>query len=400
LLLTSLLHEVPLAKQRVHGGIDIDVLLVFAVCGAMVMVSAANLLSLFLGFELLSVCVYALSGTARHERGSAEAALKYFILGAFSSAFLLYGMVLVYGAVGSLSLAAVSGAVNADSLLVRAGLGLMLFGLGFKVSLVPFHLWTPDVYQGAPSSITGFMATVVKAAAFGALLRVLTAFADIEAAWQGILWTLAALSMTIGNFAAIRQRSLKRMLAYSSIAHAGYVLVGFLALRSDSGVASVIFYLFSYALATFAAFGVVLLVSAGTNKQYARDDIAAFSGLGWQEPFLGVVMTAAVLSLAGIPPLAGFVGKFFLFRAALDSGYLGLVVIAALNTIVSLYYYLRVPVVMYFGEGREDWTGGECARMFIPRGALAVSFLGAVYLGLFPGFCYQWVETAVSTLPW
>ena len=381
-VLTLFFHHRYLGAQRVKGGVDIDVLVMCAVAGGMVMVSTANLMVLFIGFELLSLSLYALTGTARSERASAEGALRYFILGAFSSAFLLYGIALIYGGSGSLDLAVIRRASYYDNTLLLMGLAFLFFGFAFKASLVPFHFWTPDVYHGAPVSIAGFMSAAVKAASLGALLRVLVVgFPGMSDVWSGALWLMAVLSMTLGNVAALQQTSIKRLLAYSSIAHAGYVVIGFLS--GPAGYAASIFYLMVYALMTLLVFGVVLVVTAGSPAQYEKDDIVSLSGLGWTHPFIGMVMVIGLLSLAGMPPLAGFTAKFSLFVAAVRSGHLWLVVIAVLNSLLSLTYYLRIVVVMYLtGERRLSWSPPRLLP-FVSALALTIAACGLVYLGLF-----------------
>ena len=395
--LTFLLNDEQLEGQKVTKSLDVDVLLLLAVAGGMVMVSANNLITLFVGFELLSVSVYVLTGLAKMEKASTEGALKYFVLGAFSSAFLLYGMTLVYGATGTMEISQIGAAVNPHNLMLLIGLGLMIFGFGFKVSLVPFHFWTPDVYQGAPVSIAGFMAVVVKAAAFAAFFRVMySSFASLSEAWIGMLWLLSVLTMTVGNFIALRQKSIKRMLAYSSVAHAGYALMGFLVLGAAGGGEAMAFYMLVYTFMTISAFGVVLLVTSGSKAQYEADDISSLAGVGWTHPLLGLAMTFAMLSLAGMPPLAGFMGKFYLFGAAVKGGFVGLAIIAALNSVVSLYYYLRVIVVMFFSERPE--LGWEPPRK-IPFGAnvaLVITTLATVYVGLFSADYYGLARDAVK----
>jgi NADH-quinone oxidoreductase subunit N len=374
------------ALQRMSGEpADIDALIVCAVAGGMAMVSAADLIVLFIGFELLSICVYVLSGLARSERASAEAAFKYFILGSFSSAFLLYGMVLVYASTGSMELKEIGRAISESNVppnLLLTGLGLMLFGFAFKISLAPFHFWAPDVYQGAPVPITTFMAVVVKAAAFGSFLRVMAVgFGSIDGVWKGLLWVLCVITMSVGNIVALRQTSIKRMLAYSSIAHAGYALIGFLAL-SKTGAEATLFYLLAYSIMTIGSFAVVLVATTGTTAQYSNDSIQSLSGLGWRRPFLGIGMSIFMLSLAGMPPTVGFMGKLYLFKAAVEAGFTGLAVIAALNSLVSLYYYLYILKVMYFGAEEE----GSLAPLSIPAApavVLALSIFGTLYLGLF-----------------
>lgn len=380
-VLTVLFNHNTLKAQAVRESADIDVLVLLASLGALVMASSANLVVTFVGFELLSVAVYALTGVARREKASSEAALKYFLLGAFSSAFLLYGMTLVFGATGSMFLPEIAAKAEAGNTMLLVGVGLLLFGFGFKVSLVPFHFWAPDAYQGAPTSLASYMAVVVKAAAIACFLRVLVfALGDVSEIWEYSIWALAMTTMTVGNLVALRQRSIKRMLAYSSVAHAGYAMLGFF---SPAGIEAVGFYMLAYACMTMAAFGVVLLVTKDSDAQYDRDDISSMAQIGWTHPFLGVVMTIAIFSLAGIPPLAGFVGKFYLFSSALNAGYTGLVIVAAMNSVLSLYYYLRVLVVMYFSQSRDvSWEPSET----LPLGAqvaLMLATVGTIYFGLF-----------------
>lgn len=395
---TFMLSDELLEGQRVEPSADLDLLVLFSALGGIMMVAATHMMLLFVGFELLSICVYVLTGSARNQRASSEGALKYFILGAFSSAFLLYGMALVYGATGSMYYSGIAAHIGEPSMMLLIGIGLMIFGFGFKVSLVPFHFWTPDVYQGAPTSMSGFMAVVVKAAAFGAFFRLMASgFGSVSASWSAMVAVLAVLSMTIGNVIALRQTSVKRMLAYSSIAHAGYAMVGFLAL-GEGGGAAVVFYMLVYSLMTLAAFGVVLVVSSGTEAQYDQDSIESLQGLGWTHPLLGIAMTAAMLSLAGVPPLGGFIGKFYLFSAAVRAGYTGIAVVAALNSVVSLYYYLRVVVVMYFsGERQVSWEPPR-ALVFGPRLALILLTTGTLYMGIFSSRYYETAQIAVRSL--
>ena len=399
LSLILLLSYNTLSGQRVKSSLDFDVLMMLAAIGGMVMVSAANLMVMFLGFELLSVAVYALTGLARGERASAEGALKYFILGAFSSAFLLYGIVLVFGATGSMELAGIAAAATTNSSLLYIGFGLMLFGFGFKISLVPFHFWTPDAYQGAPVTVTTFMAAVVKAAAFGGFLRIMmVAFGDVAPMWEGLIWTLAVVTMTLGNILALQQKSIKRMLAYSSVAHAGYALIGVLVLNVEGGAAATIFYLLVYSVMTIGSFGVVLLVTSGSEQQYDKDSVQAFRGLGWERPFLGICMTIFLLSLAGMPPLAGFVGKFFIFKAAVSGGFVGLAIVAAINSVVSLYYYLYVIVVMYFGKENERASFATMTKGFVPNAAVGVAAVLIVALGISSSYSYNIASLAAGAL--
>lgn len=395
--LSSLLHYRQAAGQRAVQSHDVDVLLLLSAIGGMVMVSTTHLMVFFLGFELLSVSVYVLSGIAKNEQASSEGALKYFILGAFSSAFLLYGITLIFGATGSMDLVQIAAKANAQNAMLLVGIGLLIFGFCFKVSVVPFHFWAPDVYQGAPVSIAAYMATVVKAAAFGSFLRVmLMAFGSVSEVWSGFVWTLAVLTMTVGNLMAVRQRSIKRMLAYSSVSHAGYALLGFLALGAGRGAEAVVFYLIAYTFMTVAAFGVVLVVTTGSDAQYDRDDLDSFSGIGWSHPVLALMMSIAMLSLGGMPPFGGFMGKFYLFRSAVQSGYVGLAIIAALNSVVSLFYYLRVMVVMYFsGERKLAWS--PAAELpFGPGLAITLATFGTIYLGLFSDNCIRLLQLVLK----
>jgi NADH-quinone oxidoreductase subunit N len=349
--LSILLNSDSLEYQGVRARSDVTVLILLSACGGLVMVSTSHFIVMFLGFEILSLGVYILSGTARHEKASSEAAFKYFVLGAFSAAFMLYGMSLVFGVTGTMEMTKIAEILNPQTArdpIMLIGVGLIIFGFVFKIGLAPFHFWAPDVYQGAPTSITTFMAVVVKAAAVGGLMRIVAlAFPDLQGIWVGVLSVIAGLSMTVGNLVALRQRSIKRMLAYSSVAHAGYLTLGLL-VGTSGGWAATIFYVFVYALMTVASFGVVLAASAGTQKQYLNDSIESLRGLGWRSPFLGLVMTIAILSLAGFPPFAGFFGKLYLFKAAVTGGFVGLVILAAINSLISLYYYLSIIVVLYF----------------------------------------------------
>lgn len=410
-LLCLLLSHEQLSKQKVINTVDIDVLLIFATLGGILMVASANLLIFFVGFELLSICVYVLAGTARKESASAEAAMKYFILGAFSSAFLLYGIALVYGATGSFDipeiaqaltqkqLAIQSGVATAHSPLLLLGIGLMLFGFCFKLGAVPFHFWAPDVYQGAPVSVTAFMAVVVKVAAFGAFLRVLHGgFAPVAPMWEGLIWTISAATMTVGNVMAVRQKSMKRMLAYSSVAHAGYALMGFLVIGGNEGAQAVAFYLLAYTFMSIVAFGAVLLVTGGTEQQYSRDSIESFRGLGWKQPTLGFLLTISVLALAGFPPLAGFMGKLMLFTSAIRSGFVGLAVIAAINSAISLYYYLGVLVVMYFQPQDQEVKSERLDIGLMPAFAVSIAAIAIVYFGLFSESWMDFVTAASKSV--
>jgi NADH-quinone oxidoreductase subunit N len=380
-------------------------LLLLSTAGMTVMAAATDLMVLFMGLEVLSIPLYVLVGLKRGQAESNEAGLKYFLLGAFASAFLLYGIALTYGAGGSTALSAVAVGLAADSstrLLALAGLGLMLVGFGFKVALVPFHAWTPDVYQGAPTSVTAFMSVGAKAAGFAALGRVLAvAFPDLLPDWSPLLAILAALTMTLGNVGALRQTDLKRLLAYSSVAHAGYLLVG-LAAANESGLAGVLFYLLAYGFMNVGAFAVVIAaqradggdpVVSGTNGPVVSGTngvtVEKIAGLGSHKPALAAGMSVALLSLAGIPPLAGFMGKFYLFRAAVEADLTWLAVVGVLNSAVSAYFYLKVVVAMYLREPADGELVKTCPLVGLTVTASAV---GIVILGLMPSLMLALAE--------
>ncbi len=378
-----------LERQGVKQSMEIDVLCLFAVAGGLLLACAANLLILFIGFELLSVCVYALCGVALKERASAESAMKYFLLGAFSSAFLLYGIALVYGATGSFNYAVIASKASVNSPLLLLGIGMLIFGFAFKVSLVPFHFWSPDVYQGAPISITAFMAVVVKIAAFAGFFRLFsTAFHTVPGIWTDLMWILSVASMTIGNVLAIQQKSIKRMLAYSSIAHSGYIAMGFMAFNAN-GLEASAFYLVVYAMMTIVSFGCLVMVTTPITAQYERDSIDNLNGLGWSRPWVGFAMAISMFSLAGFPPLIGFFGKFFLFSSIIENGFYGLAIIAALNSVVSLYYYLRVIVAMYFKESsievavERDTASDEKLLDLFPAFAVFSATAALILIGLY-----------------
>ncbi len=374
-------------------------LVLFATVGMMLMASAAHFIMIFMGLEVMSIAVYVLAGLFREDVRSNEAALKYLVLGAFSSAFLLFGMAMLYGAAG--------GTLFLDDLPVRlaqAGtllkpltllaLALLLVGFGFKVASVPFHMWTPDVYEGAPTSITAFMSVAVKAAAFAAFARVMfLAFPAFHLDWHMLLWILAVATMTLGNVVAIAQTNIKRMLAYSSIAHAGYLLVALVA-ANQLGAVSILYYLVAYTLMNAGAFGVVILVG---RKKDSYLNIYDYSGLAFQYPGLAVAMSVFMFALAGIPPTAGFVGKFYIFSAAVQAGYIWLAILGVLNSLVSVYYYLRITVLMYMRPAEADLG----PVIFTPglTTALLLTALGTLWIGIFPGFLYNLAVNSVKVFP-
>ena len=374
-------------------------LVLFATLGMMLMAAGAHLIMIFLGLEVMSIAVYVLAGLFREDARSNEAAMKYLVLGAFSSAFLLFGMAMLYGAAGGTlfldDLAprlAQSGALTQP--LTLLALGLFIVGFGFKVASVPFHMWNPDVYEGAPTSITAFMAVGVKAAAFAAFARVFfLVFPGLKLDWVMILWVLAVATMTLGNIVAIAQTNIKRMLAYSSIAHAGYLMVALVAMN-QLGAVSLLYYLLAYTLMNLGAFGVVILVG---RKKDSYLSIYDYSGLGFQHPALGAAMALFMFALAGIPPTAGFVGKFYIFSAAVKAGYIWLAIIGVMNSLVSVYYYLRITVLMYMKPPEADL--GPVAFAPALSLVLLVTAVGVLLIGIFPGFLYNLAVNSVKIFP-
>ena len=372
-------------------------LLLFSVTGMMLMAQATDLIMVFLALEMLSIPIYVLAAFALPKTESEEAGMKYFLLGAFSTGFVVYGIALIFGATGSTSLAAIVAAASSTSsgLLLTIGAALLLIGFGFKVAAVPFHMWTPDVYQGAPTSVTAFMSSGAKIAGFAALLRVFaTAFPSIATDMTGVLWVLSALTMIVGNVIAISQTDIKRMLAYSSIAHAGYILMAFVPYGQPgvvaTSVAAGLFYLVSYAVTNFGAWAVVISLETKAGKGLTLDD---YSGLAKKHPALAAAMTVFILSLIGFPPTLGMVGKFYLFRAVISGGFTGLAIIGVVTSLISAFYYLRVVVNMYMREGdpvteRETWLD-------LSTGATALLTIG---LSLAPSFLFAWASAAILKL--
>lgn len=372
-------------------------LVLFSTAGMMIMAAATDLIVLFLGLEVMSIAVYVLAGIARHDLRSGEAALKYFLLGAFATGFMLFGIALLYGVTGTTALAAIGdklASISGDErILLFLGMAFLLIGFGFKVAAAPFHSWVPDVYEGAPTSITALMAVGVKAAAFAAFARVfLHTLAPLSVDWAGAVWVIAALTMTVGNVLAIVQHNIKRMLAYSSIAHAGYLLVGMVAAGEDGG-AAVLYYLLVYAVMSLGAFGVVMALAQLGDP---NEDLNDYSGLGFRHPFLGLCMSVFMLSLAGVPVLAGFTGKFYLFSAAVKSGYVGLALIGVLNSVVSMYYYLGVLVKMYMVDGGKE-IPALAERPYI-FATLLITVSGTILLGIFPSWAFQIALSAFRAL--
>ena len=355
-------------------------MILFAAFGMLLLVASNNLITLFLGIETMSISLYVLAGLVKNEKKSVEAALKYFLLGAFATGFLLYGIALLYGASGSTFLLDIA-ATEEKGMIYWAGVGLLLVGFFFKISAVPFHMWTPDVYQGAPTTITAFMATASKSAAFVAFILVLSrALPDARAEWSDVIWLFALLTMVIGNILALVQDNVKRMLAYSSIAHAGYIMIG-LAAGTAAAYSAVLFYLFAYTLMNIGAFGIVAYYE--WHKGYDFTDIHNYSGLGFQQPFIGVLMSIFLFSMVGIPPFAGFIGKYRVFAAAVDEGLISLVVIGVLASAASVYYYLRVLVHMYMKENKNGITLTRPGTLY--SAVLLLLAALTIYFGINPG---------------
>jgi NADH-quinone oxidoreductase subunit N len=361
------------------------------------MATASDLLVIFLALEVLSLAVYVLTGIRRESPTATEAALKYFLLGAFSSAFFLYGIAFTYGLTGSTRLDRVGSLFEQQAAsptpMQLLAVGLLLVGFAFKVSAVPFHMWTPDAYEGAPPAVTGFMSTGVKAAAFGAFVRVfLAAFYPLRGNWSLIVWVIAAATMIVGTVVGVSQSSVKRMLAYSSIAHGGYLLLALLS-GNDVGKGAVLFYLLTYAVTNIGAFGVISVLD---NFDRPNDQIRDYAGLWYDHPGLATLMTIFLLSLGGFPPLAGFVAKWYVFSAAVKAGYAGLAIIGVLTSVVSVFFYLRVIVMMYMTT-----TDTPARFPAIPRMAglaLAVSAIVVFYLGILPTRVLDWAAASVSTI--
>ena len=392
--LTILITDQYLKREECNWG-EMYPLILFATVGMMLMASGTDLMTIFLGLEVLSVSLYILAGFNRNNVKSNEAGLKYFLLGAFSTGFLLYGMALTYGATGTTRIVNIAayigqnGSVLANPMLL-VGMLLMAVGFSFKIAAAPFHMWTPDVYEGAPTPMTAFFSVGPKAAGFAAFLRVfIVALPALRADWSQLLWVLAVLTMTVGNITALYQTNIKRMLAYSSIAHAGYVLVGFTA-GNAVGTAGVLFYMLSYAFMNIGAFAVIILVG---KKGEENNKISDYEGFGFKHPLLGLCMSIFLFSLAGIPPAAGFVGKFYLFSGAIQAGYIWLAIIGVLNSAASVYYYLRVMVFMYMKDPVEefDWLKVSPAIVL----SMLISVAGVLIPGIVPGTLLELAQKAI-----
>jgi NADH-quinone oxidoreductase subunit N len=388
--LTALISFAYLEREQLLAP-EYYVLLIFATLGMMLMAAGEDLMVIFLGLELMSVAVYVLAGFDRRSPRSAEAALKYFLLGAFASGFLLYGIALIYGATGTTNLTLI-GVQAASGIMLLAGLALLLVGFAFKVAAVPFHMWAPDVYDGAPTPITAFMATGVKAAAFAALFRVLTEGFAHAGAWPEIVWWLAVITMVGGNFVALAQRSLKRMLAYSSIAHAGYLLVA-VAAGSAAGRSAFIVYLAAYTLMTIGAFAVLAAKGRGGESDVLIDDLA---GLAERRPWLAFALAVSMLSLLGFPGTAGFIGKWYILIAATGARQNVLAAILVLASVVSAGYYLPVIMAMYMkpAPGPADTAHANVRLGRLGEVAVAAVVVGLLLFGVWPAPLLDLAKTA------
>jgi NADH-quinone oxidoreductase subunit N len=384
-------------RMKIERG-EYYTLMLFSISGMMLMAQASDLIVVFLALELLSIPLYVLAAFDRPRTESEEAGLKYFLLGAFATGFVVYGTALVYGATGTTSLGAIVeflGSNGNPSLLLTIGAALILVGLGFKIAAVPFHMWTPDVYQGAPTAVTAFMSSGAKIAGFAALLRVFaTAFPSIAVDMTGVLWAISALTMILGNLVAISQSNIKRMLAYSSIAHAGYILMAFVPYGNPDvasvSVAAGLFYLVAYAITNFGTWGVVIALERAEGRGL---EIRDYAGLGRKYPALAAAMTIFMLSLIGLPPTIGLVGKFYLFRAVMAGGFTGLAIIGVLTSLISAYYYLRVVVTMYMQEGDPE----RSRESFLDL-TTAFTAVVTVLVSIVPQYLFAWASSAVLRL--
>jgi NADH-quinone oxidoreductase subunit N len=372
-------------------------LLLFALAGMILMATASDLLVIFLALEVMSLAVYVLTGIRRDSPAATEAAFKYFLLGAFSSAFFLYGIAFTYGLTGSTHLDRVGSLIAAQAIsptpMQLMAVGLLFVGFAFKVAAVPFHMWTPDAYEGAPPSVTGFMSTGVKAAAFAAFVRVfLSAFEPLRGDWSAILWVVAASTMVLGTVVGVAQSNVKRMLAYSSIAHGGYLLVALLS-GNAFGKGAVLFYLLAYAVTNLGAFGVIALLESAERP---ADRVEDYAGLWNERPGLATLMTIFLLSLGGFPPMAGFIAKWYVFTAAVRAGYPVLAIIGVLTSVVSVFFYVRVVVMMYMTE--RDAPARIPAVPLAAGVSLVVSAIIIFYLGLLPARILDLAAASVSTI--
>jgi NADH-quinone oxidoreductase subunit N len=395
-ILTMLFSDDIVERERLPPG-EYYALTLFAISGMMLMAAATDLLVIFLALEVLSLSVYVLTGIRRSSAAGAEAAFKYFLLGAFSSAFFLYGVAFAFAISGSTRLADLGSVLSAQgtgepSTMAVLAVALLVVGFAFKISAVPFHMWTPDAYEGAPTIVTAFMSTGVKAAAFAAFVRVFLApLEPLKDQWIPILAVIAAATMILGTVVGVVQSNVKRMLAYSSIAHAGYLLLGLIA-TTNTGKAAVLFYLLAYAVSNLGALGIVALLG---TAQHPHDELRDFAGLWKSRPGLAGLMTIFLLSLGGFPPMAGFIGKWYIFAAAVERGHYWLAIIGVLTSVVSVFFYLRIVVMMYMTEG----TDIQRPRIALPAAAgLALATIAVFYLGILPTRVIALALDSISTI--
>jgi NADH-quinone oxidoreductase subunit N len=395
-LLTVMFSAGAIEREGLPQG-EYYTLLLFAIAGMMLMSAATDLLVVFIALEIFSLAIYVLTGIRRTDYAGTEASFKYFLLGAFSSAFFLYGIAFTYAVTGSTRLDKISTVIAAQAVspspLVWLAVGLLLVGFAFKVSAVPFHMWTPDAYEGAPAVVTGFMSTAVKAAAFAAFLRVfLSAFDPLRPDWVGVLSWIAVATMIVGTVVGVAQTNVKRMLAYSSIAHAGYLLVGLVA-ASNTGKAAVLFYLAAYAVANLGAFGVIAAIA---TKERPNGDLHDFTGLWYSRPALAGLMAVFLLSLGGFPPTAGFIAKWYVFQAAVGEGYVAMAVLGVLTSVVSVFYYLRIVVSMFMATSKVEFDVPSVGLAgFV---GLVLAALGTFYLGVLPTRLIDIANQSISTI--
>ena len=395
-ILTMLFSDEVVEREQLPAG-EYYALTFFAISGMMLMAAATDLLVIFLALEVLSLSVYVLTGLRRTSASGAEAAFKYFLLGAFSSAFFLYGVAFAFALARSTRLDELGAVLSSQgagepSTMALLAVGLLVIGFAFKISAVPFHMWTPDAYEGAPTIVTAFMSTGVKAAAFAAFVRVfLSPLEPLQSQWIPILVVIAAATMVLGTVVGVVQTNIKRMLAYSSIAHAGYLLLGLIA-TSDTGKAAVLFYLLTYAVSNLGALGIVALLG---TAQHSHDELRDFAGLSKSRPGLSALMTIFLLSLGGFPPMAGFIGKWYIFSAAVERGHYWLAIIGVLTSVVSVFFYLRIVVMMYMSEGSDVVR----PRVPLPAAAgLAFATIAVFYLGVLPTKVLELALDSISTI--
>ena len=395
--LLSLAISAPTVEREGLPAGEYYALMLFSLAGMMLMATATDLLVIFLALEVLSLAIYVLTGIRRDSAQGAEGAFKYFLLGGFSSAFFLYGIAFVYGLTGSTHLDRIGTLMAAQAMTPSTmqilAIGLLLVGFAFKVSAVPFHMWTPDAYEAAPPAVTGFMSTGVKAAAFAAFVRVfLSAFEPLIHSWSSIVWGLAAATMIIGTVVGVAQTSVKRMLAYSSIAHGGYLLLALMS-GNDVGKGAVLFYLLVYAVTNLGAFGIISVLE---TREQANDRVSDYAGLWTTHPTLALLMTFFLLSLGGFPPLGGFIAKWYVFSAAIKAGYTWLAIIGVLTSVVSVFFYLRVIVMMYMTPADNEPRAALPAVPQLAGAAIVLSAIIILYLGVLPTRVLEWAAASIG----